>query len=113
MKKNRDTGTMSGKKRRQLLPLLLCLPFGFLFYICKYVLPGYSFTALVCLCVIGVILFYTLMPLVPLLKVEVLVEGFSSPPKHTGQALKPWISVWAMVPLLAPVMPEQEEFLWK
>lgn len=66
MKKNRDTGTMSGKKRRQLLPLLLCLPFGFLFYICKYVLPGYSFTALVCLCVIGVILFYTLMPLVGL-----------------------------------------------
>lgn len=31
-------------------------------YFFKYVFPGYSFTALVCVCLIGVILFYTVMP---------------------------------------------------
>lgn len=56
----------AGKKRMQFMQLLLCLPFGFLYYLCKFVLPGYSFTALVCLCIIGLILFYTLMPLVGL-----------------------------------------------
>ena len=54
----------SGKKAHPLLGLGACLPFAALGYVCKYVLPGYSFTALVCLCIIGIILFYTLMPLV-------------------------------------------------
>ena len=52
------------KKRRAhpLLGLAASAPFAGIFYFCKYVLPGYSFTALVCLCIIGVILFYTLIP---------------------------------------------------
>lgn len=35
-----------------------CVPFAAIWYVCKNVLPGYSFTALVCLCIIGIILFY-------------------------------------------------------
>lgn len=53
----------SGKKFHPLLGLF-CLPFAALGYVCKYVVPGYSFTALVCLCIVGIILFYTLIPLV-------------------------------------------------
>ena len=49
-----------------LWPLLLCVPIGILGFCCKYVLVGYSFSALVCLCLIGIILFYTLMPFVSL-----------------------------------------------
>ena len=41
-----------------------CVPFAAIWYVCKNVLPGYSFTALVCLCIIGVILFYGFMPMV-------------------------------------------------
>ena len=64
MKKDVTTKAPSKAKRLgSYLALALCLPLGFLFYLCKFVLPGYSFTALVCLCLIGVILFYTLMPL--------------------------------------------------
>lgn len=48
----------------RLWPLLLCVPVGILFYYCKFVLPGYSFSALVCLGIIGLILFYTGMPFV-------------------------------------------------
>ena len=47
-----------------LLPWICC---GFLTlaaFFLKYCVPGYSFSALVCICLIGVILFYTLMPLV-------------------------------------------------
>ena len=50
----------------RLILLLLCIPLGILAYFCKFVLPGYSFSALVCLALIGVILFYILMPLVGL-----------------------------------------------
>ena len=32
----------------------------------KFCVPGYSFSALVCLCLIAIILFYTLIPLVGL-----------------------------------------------
>lgn len=53
-----------GKKPKVLRNVLACVPFGAVAYFCKYVLPGYSFTALVCLCIIGIILFYTLMPLI-------------------------------------------------
>ena len=41
-----------------------CIPFAAIWYVCKNVLPGYSFTALVCLCIIGIILFYGFMPMV-------------------------------------------------
>lgn len=52
------------KTIHRLLPLLLCVPLGILGYFCKFVLPGYSFSALVCLCLILLILFYTCMPFV-------------------------------------------------
>lgn len=41
-----------------------CVPFAAIWYVCRNVLPGYSFTALVCLCIIGIILFYGFMPMV-------------------------------------------------
>ena len=46
--------------------LCACIPLAVLAYLCKFVLPGYSFSALVCLAVIGVILFYVFMPFVGL-----------------------------------------------
>lgn len=55
-------GNKSG--RSFLGPLSVCAPLGGLAYICKEVVPGYSFTAFVCLGIIGVILFYTFMPAV-------------------------------------------------
>ena len=54
----------SGKKAHPLIGLGACVPFAAVGYVCKYIFPGYSFTALVCLGIICVILFYTLMPLV-------------------------------------------------
>ena len=51
---------------RTLIPLLACAILGGLAYFLKFCVPGYSFSALVCLCLIGLILFYTLMPLVGL-----------------------------------------------
>lgn len=54
-----------GKKKRSVLfGLLACVPFGAVAYVCKYVLPGYSFTFLVCLAVIALILFYSFLPVV-------------------------------------------------
>lgn len=55
------------RKKKTSLPLrglAASAPFAAIAYFCKYVLPGYSFTALVCVCIIGVILFYCLMPTV-------------------------------------------------
>ena len=49
---------------KPIFPLLLCALLGVLAFILKFCLPGYSFSALVCLCLMAVILFYTLMPLV-------------------------------------------------
>ena len=48
------------------LPWLCCgiLAAGAFFF--KFCVPGYSFSALVCVCLIGLILFYTLMPMVGL-----------------------------------------------
>lgn len=57
---------VAGRKRFRFLSLFFCVPFGLLFYFFKYVVPGYSFLALVCLCIAGLILFYSLMPLVGL-----------------------------------------------
>ncbi len=48
------------------LPLLSCGLLAALAFFLKFCIPGYSFSALVCLCLIGLILFYTLMPLVGL-----------------------------------------------
>ena len=50
----------------KLLPWLVCVLLGVLAFFLKFVLPGYSFSALVCLILIGLILFYTLIPLVGL-----------------------------------------------
>ena len=47
-----------------LLPWLTCAVLAGLAFFLKYCVPGYSFSALVCICLIGLILFYTLMPLV-------------------------------------------------
>lgn len=46
--------------------LLLCIPLAAVGFVCKFVVPGYSFSALVCLALIAVILFYVLMPFVSL-----------------------------------------------
>ena len=51
---------------RKALPWIACLVLGALALFLKYCVPGYSFSALVCICLVGLILFYTLMPLVGL-----------------------------------------------
>ncbi len=43
-----------------------CGVLAVLAFFLKFCVPGYSFSALVCLCLIGLILFYTLMPMVGL-----------------------------------------------
>ena len=50
----------------KLLPWLVCGVLAVLAFFLKFVLQGYSFSALVCLILIALILFYTLMPLVGL-----------------------------------------------
>ena len=50
----------------KLLPWLVCGVLAVMAFFLKFVLPGYSFSALVCLILIALILFYTLMPLVGL-----------------------------------------------
>lgn len=54
------------KKKPSLRPALLAVPFAALAFWCKYMLAGYGFSALVCLCIVALILFYTLMPFVTL-----------------------------------------------
>ena len=49
-----------------LLPWLSCGILAAMAFFLKCCVPGYSFSALVCICLIGLILFYTLMPLVGL-----------------------------------------------
>ena len=48
----------------RLVALLICAVLGGLAVFLKFCIPGYSFSALVCLCLIGILLFYTFMPLV-------------------------------------------------
>ena len=43
---------------KPIFPLLLCALLGVLAFILKFCLPGYSFSALVCLALIGILLFY-------------------------------------------------------
>ena len=50
----------------KLLPWLACAVLGVLAFFLKFMVPGYSFSALVCLLLSALILFYTLMPLVGL-----------------------------------------------
>lgn len=52
------------KKVHPLAALLSCIPFGAGWYAAKYMFVGYQFTALVCLCIIGIILFYGFMPVI-------------------------------------------------
>ena len=48
------------------LPWFCCCILAAMAFFLKYCVPGYSFSALVCLCLIGLILFYTVMPMVGL-----------------------------------------------
>ena len=50
----------------RILALLFCAVLSGLSFYLKFCIPGYSFSALVCICLIGIILFYTFMPLVGL-----------------------------------------------
>ena len=48
----------------RILALLFCTVLSGLAFFLKFCIPGYSFSALVCICLIAVILFYTFMPLI-------------------------------------------------
>lgn len=47
----------------RLILLLICIPLAIAAYFYKFVIPGYSFTALVCVALIAILLFYALIPL--------------------------------------------------
>ncbi len=50
----------------RILALLFCTLLSGLAFFLKFCIPGYSFSALVCICLVAIILFYTFMPLVGL-----------------------------------------------
>lgn len=50
----------------KILPWVSCLFLGLLAFFLKFCVPGYSFSALVCVLLIALILFYTLIPMVGL-----------------------------------------------
>ena len=50
----------------RILALIFCAALSGLAFFLKFCVPGYSFSALVCICLIGILLFYTFMPLVGL-----------------------------------------------
>ena len=51
-------GTPSlGRRLLRLLPWLCCAVLAAAAFVLKFLLPGYSFSALVCCCLIGLILF--------------------------------------------------------
>jgi len=50
----------------RILALAVCGLLAGLAFFLKFCVPGYSFSALVCICLIGLILFYTLIPMVGL-----------------------------------------------
>lgn len=56
--------TLLGTER--ILVLICCALLSGLAFFLKFCIPGYSFSALVCVCLIAIILFYTFMPLVGL-----------------------------------------------
>lgn len=63
MKKSNHQKVIDWRKRG-MLTFALCAPLLFLYYIFRYRLAGYGFSALVCLAIIALILFYCLMPAV-------------------------------------------------
>jgi len=50
----------------RIIALIFCAVLSGLAFFLKFCIPGYSFSALVCICLIGIILFYCFMPLVGL-----------------------------------------------
>ena len=50
----------------RIVALILCAMLAGLAFFLKFCVPGYSFSALVCICLIALILFYTFMPLLGL-----------------------------------------------
>ena len=50
----------------KLLPWLVCGILAALAFFLKFCVPGYSFSALVCCCLMAIILFYTVMPMITL-----------------------------------------------
>ena len=62
--RQKEPAPTPGKKPHSLGALVACIPFGAAAYVCTEFLRGYSFTAFVCVCIIGILLFYSLMPLV-------------------------------------------------
>ncbi len=48
----------------KLLPWLVCAILAGLAFFLKFCVPGYSFSALVCMCLVAIIAFYTLMPMI-------------------------------------------------
>ena len=50
----------------KLLPWLVCGLLAALAFFLKFCVPGYSFSALVCCCLMAIILFYTVMPMIGL-----------------------------------------------
>ena len=50
----------------RLLVLIFCAALAALAFFLKFCIPGYSFSALVCVCLIAILLFYTFMPLIGL-----------------------------------------------
>ena len=51
---------------KRIAALISCAVFAVLAFFLKFCVPGYSFSALVCLCLIAIILFYSFMPMVGL-----------------------------------------------
>ena len=49
-----------------IVALAVCAVLGALAFFLKFCVPGYSFSALVCLCLIAIILFYSFMPMIGL-----------------------------------------------
>ena len=62
--RNIDIKEISVSKLMAILPWLSCAVLAGLAFFLKFCVPGYSFSALVCVCLIGLILFYTLMPMI-------------------------------------------------
>ena len=50
----------------RLIALAVCAALSGLAFFLKFCIPGYSFTALVCMCLVAIILFYTFMPMIGL-----------------------------------------------
>jgi len=50
----------------RIVALLICAILSGLAFYLRFCIPGYSFSALVCICLIAILLFYTFMPLVGL-----------------------------------------------